>query len=213
MLAWMPLKLIVGPPNSGRTGAVLEEFRSQSARNPVLVVPTVDDVERFEGELTREGDAVIGATVGTFDQLFGLVARATDPPVGPALSRTQRRRLAREAVARAELKLLARSARRPGFPTALDELTSELQSALVDPATLGEHAAAAGPYEAEIASLYRAYIESREALGRHDDRSLAAATTAALRARPETWGSRPVFLYGFDDLTLEQLELIRELSR
>jgi ATP-dependent helicase/DNAse subunit B len=209
----MPLKLIIGPPNSGRTGVVLEGFRAAASRNPVLVVPTVDDVERFEAELTREGDAVIGATVGTFDQLFKLVGRATDAPVGPALSRTQRRRLAREAVARAELKLLARSARRPGFPAALEELISELQSALIDPATLGERATAAGPHEAEIASLYRAYVETRDALGRHDDHSLAAATTAALRARPESWGSRPVFLYGFDDLTLEQLELIRELSR
>ena len=91
----MPLKLIIGPPNSGRTGVVLEGFRAAVSRDPVLVVPTVDDVERFEAELTREGDAVIGATVRTFDQLFGLVARATDAPAGPALSQTQRRRLAR----------------------------------------------------------------------------------------------------------------------
>jgi hypothetical protein len=28
----------------------------------------------------------------------------------------------------------------------------------------------------------------------------------------ESWESRPVFLYGFDDLTVEQLELVRELS-
>ena len=82
----MPLKLIIGPPNSGRTGVVLEGFRAAVSRDPVLVVPTVDDVERFEAELTREGDAVIGATVRTFDQLFGLVARATDAPAGPALS-------------------------------------------------------------------------------------------------------------------------------
>ena len=209
----MPLKLIIGPPNSGRTGVVLEGFRTADSRDPVLVVPTVDDVERFEAELTRQGDAVIGATVGTFDQLFGLVARATDAPAGPALSRIQRWRLAREAVAGAELRLLARSARRPGFPAALEELLSELQSSLIDPATLSERAAAAGPYEAEIAALYRAYVETRDALDHHDDHSLAAATTAALRARPESWGSRPVFLYGFDDLTLEQLELIRELSR
>ena len=76
---------------------MLDGFRAAAARDPVLVVPTVDDVERFEEELTRDGDVVIGATVGTFDQLFALVARATDAPAGPALSRTQRLRLAREA--------------------------------------------------------------------------------------------------------------------
>src|SRR5262245_52470779 len=67
------LNLIVGPPNSGRTGRTLSAFRSAAAREPVLVLPTVDDVERFEQELTNDGDVVIGASVGTFDQLFGLV--------------------------------------------------------------------------------------------------------------------------------------------
>lgn len=212
MLGRMGVKLIVGPPNSGRTGKTLVAFRTAAARDPVLVVPTVDDVERFEEELTRDGEVVIGATVGTFNQLFGLVARATDAPAGPAVSRTQRLRLAREAASRAELRILATSSRRPGFPAALDELCSELQAALVDPVSLRERAAEAGPYELEIAALYESYLGLRDELGLHDDHSLAAAATAALRQRPEAWGKRPVFLYGFDDLTLEQLELVRELS-
>jgi ATP-dependent helicase/DNAse subunit B len=211
MLAAMPLSLIAGPPNSGRTGAILERFRATASRDPVLVVPTVDDVERFERELTSGGEPVIGASVCTFERLFALVARATGAPAGQALTPTQRRRIAREAVSRAELKLLAASSRRPGFAVALDELISELQAALVDPATLSECAAEAGPYELEVAALYEAYVAVRGDLGRHDQHSLAGAATAALRANPEAWGGRPVFLYGFDDLTVEQLELAREL--
>ncbi len=206
------LNLIVGPPNSGRTGAILDGFRAMSGNDPVLVVPTVDDVERFEEELTRGGDAVIGATVGTFDELFAMVARATDAQAGPAISRTQRLRLAREAASRAELRILAASSRRPGFPAALEELVSELQAALVDPVALREQAEAAGPYEVEVASLYASYLRVRDELDLADDHSRAAAATSALRARPEAWGSRPVFLYGFDDLTVEQLELVRELA-
>jgi ATP-dependent helicase/nuclease subunit B len=213
MLDPMALSLIAGPPNSGRTGAVLEGFRAAADRDPVLVVPTVDDVERFERELTSGGEPVIGASVCTFDRLFALVARATDAPTGPALSPTQRRRIAREAASRAEVKLLAASARRPGFPAALDQLISELQAASLDPITLRERAADAGPYELEIATLYEAYVGVRDQLGRHDDHSLAAAATTALRATPEAWGARPMFLYGFDDLTAEQLELIRQLAR
>src|SRR3954449_5146099 len=110
----------VGPPTSGRAGAVLAAFRSLASQDPVLVVPTVDDVERFEGELTRSGGAVIGASVGTFDRLFGLVARAVDAPAATPLTGTQRRRIAREAVARTRLKLLAASASRPGFPAELE---------------------------------------------------------------------------------------------
>jgi ATP-dependent helicase/nuclease subunit B len=212
MLARMGVKVIVGPPNSGRTGETLDGFRAAAARDPVLVVPTVDDVERFEEELTSDGDIVIGATVGTFDQLFGLVSRATDAPAGPAVSRIQRLRLAREAASQAELGILATSSRRPGFPAALEELVSELQAALVDPMALHERATEAGPYEVEIASLYESYLTVRDDLGLHDDHSVAAVATAALRERPDAWGARPVFLYGFDDLTLEQLEMVRELS-
>jgi ATP-dependent helicase/DNAse subunit B len=208
----MSVKLIVGPPNSGRTGRTLDAFRAAAARDPVLVVPTVDDVERFEDELTTEGEVVIGATVGTFDQLFGLVARATDAPAGPAISRIQRLRLASEAASRAELKVLATSSRRPGFPAALQELVAELQAAMVDPLALRERATEAGPYEVEIASLYESYLMVRDELGLHDDHSLAAAATASLRERRDAWGARPIFLYGFDDLTLEQLELVRELA-
>ncbi len=208
----MSVKLIVGPPNSGRTGRTLDAFRAAAARDPVLVVPTVDDVERFEDELTTEGEVVIGATVGTFDQLFRLVARATDAPAGPEISRIQRLRLASEAASRAELKVLATSSRRPGFPAALQELVSELQAAMVDPLALRERATEAGPYEVEIASLYESYLMVRDELGLHDEHSLAAAATAALRERRDAWGARPIFLYGFDDLTLEQLELVRELA-
>jgi ATP-dependent helicase/nuclease subunit B len=210
MLDRMALKLIIGPPNSGRTGAVLDGFRGMSGRDPVLVVPTVDDVERFEEELTHHG-AVIGAAVGTFKDLFSLVARATDGPASPPLSRIQRRRLTRQAVGRTELRLLAASSRRPGFPAALEELISELQAALIDPAMLTERAGEAGEYEREIARLYAAYAEVRAESGRRDDHTVAAETTAALKSRPEAWGARPVFIYGFDDLTREQLELVFEL--
>jgi ATP-dependent helicase/DNAse subunit B len=207
----MALKLIAGPPNSGRTGAILDAFRAEATGDPVLVVPTVDDVERFERELTS-GGALVGASVCTFDRLFGLVARATDAPAGPALTPTQRRRLAQEAVERTGLRLLAVSSRRPGFPAALDELISELQAAAIDPVTFAGRASEAGPYEQELGALYAAYREIREELDRHDDHSLAAAATSALRARPEAWDARPVLLYGFDDLTAEQLELVRTLS-
>ena len=212
MLGWMPLNLIIGPPNSGRTGAVLEGFRAAASRDPVLVVPTLDDAERFERELTSGGEAVLGATVCTFERLFELAGRVAGVTAPPALSQVQRRHVARVATARARgLRRLAVSARRPGFAVALDELISELQGAMVDPATLRERAAKAGPHELEIAELFEAYGVVRDQLGWADSHTLAAAAIAALRERPDAWKARPVFLYGFDDLTAEQLELLRGL--
>ena len=40
----MPLNLIQGPPNSGRAGAVRRRFAAVAERDPILVVPTLDDV-------------------------------------------------------------------------------------------------------------------------------------------------------------------------
>jgi ATP-dependent helicase/DNAse subunit B len=208
----MTLSLIVGPPNSGRTGRVLDGFRAAILRDPVLVVPTLDDAERFETELTAGGAAVLGATVCTFDRLFDLVAQAADVHTPPRLSAVQRTRVAREAVNRTEgLRLLAASSSQAGFAAALDDLVGDLQAARVDPGTLAERGAEAGPYETEVARLYASYSEVRDELGRADAHTLAASAISALAERPEAWGARPVFLYGFDDLTVEQLDLVRAL--
>ena len=74
----MALNLIAGPRTRAAPGRSSTRFRAAAARDPVLVVPTVDDVERFERELTSDGDAVVGATVCTFDRLFALVAGAAE---------------------------------------------------------------------------------------------------------------------------------------
>src|SRR5688572_13248638 len=106
----MALSLIVGPPNSGRTGKVIDGYLAAIQRDPVLVVPTLDDAERFETELTGRIGPVIGATVCTYERLFSLVAQATEVASTPPLSPIQRMRVAREAVARTGgLKLLAAS--------------------------------------------------------------------------------------------------------
>lgn len=192
---------------------MLKGFRAAIARDPVLVVPTADDTERFERELVSDGRVVLGATVCTFDRLFALVARATEVSARPPLSPVQRKRVAREAIERSSLRRLKVSARRPGFAAALDGLISELQAAAIDPASFRQRAAEAGDYELELAGLYEVFCTIRDQLGRDDSHTVAAAATAALRARPDSWGARPVFLYGFDDLTIEQLELLRELWR
>jgi len=79
----MGLKLIHGPPNSGRAGLVRERFAAALDRDPILVVPTVDDVFAFERELCQDG-AVLGGGAMTFGALFRTVATAAgSPPDSP----------------------------------------------------------------------------------------------------------------------------------
>ena len=56
------------------------------------------------------------------------------------------------------------------------------------------------------------YSDLREQAGRTDRGALAATVLAALRGGSEQ-PARPVFVYGFDDLTLIQRELLAELAR
>ena len=209
----MALRLISGPPNSGRTGAILDGFRDRLGRDPVLVVPTLDDSDRFENELCEWLGGVIGGSVGTFAQLFEQVGTAVGADARPPLTPVQRVRVAREGASRAELVQLARSRDRQGFAPALASLIDELQGVGLEPADFADRAADAGDYERELASLFTSYAEVRDELGRGDPHTSARAAIAGLRASGDAWQGRPVFLYGFDDLTGEQLDLVAELAK
>jgi RecB family exonuclease len=210
----MAISVIVGPPNSGRAVKVRERLEACLERDPVLVVPTGDDAARFERELCEPRGAVVGLAIRTFGSLFEDAARAAGLRLPPPLTAPQRLALLRAATTATPLRLLARSARRPGFVPALEGLIGELEAALVAPAELAAAAAELddGDYELELTALYGAYVDLRDRAGRSDAGSRAAATLSALSADPGAWGDRPVFVYGFDDLTRAQLELVAALG-
>ncbi len=214
MLGGMPISVIVGPPNSGRAGEIQARLKEGLDREPVLVVPTADDASRFERELCGPGGGLLGASINTFSRLTDEIAAATGADVRPLLSDAQRLAVIRFVARDTDLRLLAASRRQPGFPPALERLISELQAALVGPDELAAAAAGldGGEYEAELARLYQGYLQRREAAGRDDAHSAAAAVARSLRERPEAWASRPVLVYGFDDLTEEQLALLDALG-
>ena len=219
MLRTMSLALIVGPPNSGRAGEIRARLEAALDLDPVLVVPTLDDADRFERELcTRDGSrdsAVVGASIRTFRAFGEEIAAATGSELRPQLSGAQRLALVRAAVRQTQLEAFRGSAARRGFAPALERLISELQSSLLTPGALASAAAELedGAYESELARLYEAYV------------SMGATRPAATMPIPPfarsrsacasdrgAWGSRPVLLYGFDDLTEEQLELVAALT-
>src|SRR5215211_6980533 len=211
----MPLSLIVGPPNSGRAGEIQAHLAAALSRDPVLVVPTADDRARFERELCGRDRAVVGVSIQTFAGLSDEIAAATGAELKPRLSAVQRLSFVRATTRETDLDALSASAARRGFGPALERLIGELQAALVQPVDLAHVARLLddGAYESELARLYAGYEQRREAAGRDDQHSAARRVAAALREQPESWGSRPVFLYGFDDLTEEQLELLAALAR
>ncbi len=211
----MPLTLIHGPPNSGRAGRIQALFHEALDRGPVLVLPTRDDVYRFERLLCGSG-AVLGGSVMTFDDLFREVARVAGVPPGSELTTAQRLAAVGAGIAarRDTLGPLRRSAARPGFAVPLARLLDELQSAGLEPAALSSAARTleSSAYLDDLTALFAAYAELRDRLGLRDVHGLAQAAIEALHAAPASWGERPIFLYEPGELTGNQRRLLEGLS-
>ncbi len=211
----MPLKLIHGPPNSGKRGLIRRGFAATLDRDPVLVVPTVDDVFSFERELCR-GGAVLGGAAMTFGALFRTIATAAGAPPGSELTPDQRLRAIAVAVGTAGERLgpLRRSASHPGFAAAFERLLDELQGAGLEPEAVEASAATleGSAYLSDIATLFSAYAHARKRSGRIDSHGIAREAIALLRREGDFWGERPVFLYGLDDLTPNQFDLVATLA-
>ena len=210
----MPLKLIHGPPNSGRADRIQALFRAALDRDPVLVLPTLDDVFRFERSLCADG-AALGGSVLTFADLFREVAWACGAPAGSELTPAQRLAAVSAGIAaqRGGLGPLRRSAARPGFAIPFERLLDELQAAGLEPAALesGAQTLESSAYLGDLTALFAAYAEVRDGLGMRDVHGLAAAAIEALRAAPDAWGERPVFLYEPGEPTGNQRRLLAAL--
>ncbi len=211
--------MIHGPPNSGRRGEVLRRFRAVLDRDPVLVVPTEDDVFDFERELGAAGapmGAMLGGAAMTMWGLALTVLGAAGTPPGARLSSAQRLRAVAVAIEtrRGRLGPLRRSAGRSRFARALERLFDELQAAGVGPEAVEASAATleGSAYLGDVAALFGGYEEVRRRTGRADAHGIVREAIARLRADGSFWGERPVFLYGFDDLTENQFELVAALA-
>src|SRR5436305_12160390 len=110
----MPLTLLVGPANSGKVQSLLERYVAALAEDPVLIVPNRPDVDRIERDLLARTSALVGGTIGTFDDLFERLARGNGS-TRPVATEAQRALVVRNALRLAALNGLGRSARFPGF--------------------------------------------------------------------------------------------------
>ncbi len=219
----MPLTLITGPANAEKAGAILDAFRAEVRRGsePLLVVPTLADVDHYRRELARSGE-VFGVEILRFGWLIREIARRTGVH-GRRLATLERERVAAAAIAATELDALSAArdaAGGLGLARALVSLATELEEQRVDPGRFivalrawATQEPARERYASELGALYAAYRDLLKQLHRDDEPLATARALDALRDQPGRWGLTPVFLYGFDDLTALQLDAVGALSR
>ena len=201
----MPLRLIAGPANAGKVelllGRYLDALESPDGIEPVLIVPNRADVDRVELELLARRPALLGGTIGTFDDVFkGLAGGSTE--ARPQLGRAEQTLLVRRVVERADLNGLGRSAAHAGFVDALQQVLDELESGLLDP----------GAIEGELGALYSGYRDELDRLARWDRGLLRSQAVERLGTDLDAWHGEPVYAYGFEDLTGAEWALLEALA-
>lgn len=215
----MPLTLVTGPANSEKAGAVLDPFRAAIRRGAILVVPTFGDAERLRRSFAEE-EQVFGVRIEQFGGLLDEIARRTQVRPRP-LGDHARRRVLAAAIGDCALEELAEAAETAGFVGALERLADELRAQRVTPARFtqaltvwaADGDARRARYAAELGALYGAYRRRLEGLRREDPAGYHAAALDTLRREPAQWGTDAVFVYGFDDLTAQQLDALDALGR
>jgi ATP-dependent helicase/nuclease subunit B len=197
----MGLTLLAGPANAGKVALLLDRYLADSAREPVLIVPNRSDVERVERDLLGRCGALLGGSIGTFDDLFARIA-AGNGALRPVAGDAQRALLLRRVVASVRLADLSRSARFSGFPDALGSTIAELEAGLLDPDDL----------DGELAELYRAYRDELDRLGIWDADLRRRYAADRVAGDLSAWDGTPVYAYGFEDLTAAQWRLLEALA-
>lgn len=205
----MALNLIKGPLNSGRTGLIRGLVLDCASADPLIVAPTPAARRELERELCEAGGgALVGPSVTSPDGLAKAVLRAAGQAQPHPASPAQILALTQRAIDARQPRILARSARSPGFAAALARLFGDLRAARAD----ASQAAASDAYLGEILAIYAAFTEALAGSGVTDRPGLLIAARRALEANQASWGSRPVFLYSFDDMTRVQLDLVEALA-
>jgi ATP-dependent helicase/DNAse subunit B len=197
----MGLGLVVGPAKAGKIARLLEGYLESIELDPALIVPNRSDVDRIERDLLTRTGALLAGSIGTFDDLFRELALGGEE-ARPVTSDAQRALVARRVLERTPLDGLGRSARFAGFADALLAALGELESGLLEPQQL----------EGDLALLYAAYRAELDRLGLWDRDLLRRRAVERLRSELDAWDGRPVFAYGFEDLTGAEWGLLEALS-
>lgn len=194
----MPLTLITGTANAGKTGLIYAEIRSAMAagRGPVLIVPSEPDAERASKELS--GDFPVGTRVTTFDRFVTQLWNAIGD--GREIVTAPRRALLSAAA--------ARECGQSGGMAQLCEQCAVLLAEQTGTAWRAREPSAVPPVGRGLEGMLRAYARL---LGELDLLEPAEATYLLPDFRPDY--GRALLLHRFADFTASQEALIRDWAQ
>ena len=179
----MPLSLLAGPANAGKVALLLERYLGALDSDPILIVPNRPDVDRAERELLTRAGALVGGSIGTFDDLFERIAQRQRR----APARDQRRRSGRSCCGASSPGPRAASARFAGFRgrARLDGRRARVRPARARRARRRARRRSTAPTATELdrLGLWDRDLERRHAAERRRGRPRRLGAAAGVRVR------------------------------
>jgi ATP-dependent helicase/DNAse subunit B len=203
------MRLLTGPPGSGKTASILAQLRSSLASGDTavrLLVPTATLAQHLQNQLAREG---LVFPPGAVQTLHGFIkGYAAD---APEVSETALYLIVEAAARRLNRPEFARVVQLPGFSASLARTIAEFSSAGCDSARLAAHLPDA-PLGAAFLAVYRevdARLAERGLFTRAKRLEIAAQRIASHGIQ----GIHTVWLDGFHALPDPELGVIAALGR
>lgn len=206
------IRILSGPANSGKIASIMDGALSaaRDRRGAWIVVPTSADVARAELELAQRSGSVVGVRVGTFRHLAVHLA-AIDPgtKATPLVEHITMQRL------------LDRMPPPSGVPFSRHAASSALrivgqlrQASIAGKAARGDLLATLPVVERSYwTRIERAWADRINQLGVVDDAKVTQlAVRAVRRSTHDDQSQSPIFVYGFANLSSDQIALIGALS-
>lgn len=213
----MPLKLIVGPAQSGKRDEIMKRYVACLSDRPTLLVPNETDAATLRAEILKRQDVIIGANVVTFRRFLDQLAKEAGV-LRQCIEPLQRILILKQVAKQAKLSALLDSSKYSGFYKALDAFIGELGQEMNTPEVLERAFKAWAPtsykgldYFNDLLLLYRGYQSKLDQLNVTDSRHIGAEIVKAVRNGALSWGL-PVFIHGFDDFTTTQHKVIELLG-
>jgi ATP-dependent helicase/DNAse subunit B len=207
------MKLLIGPPGSGKTTHILDAVRSRLARGDDrfrLVVPTATMAEHLRNMLAREGLLVRVSRIVTLSRLISSLLPGRKTASGPELEF-----IVQESLARLRPRSFASTMDTPGLPAALASAIEELAGAGCGPDTwsaMGSMKVWTSPMMADLGRVYAdvdADLEQRQLiLGPR----LHAEAAAAI-AGGDLSDCDSLYFDGFYTLSPAEIAFIRSAAR
>lgn len=167
----MTVKLLIGPPASGKTKTCITKIQGLLTHKPLskvwVLVPDSQSAAYFRRRLANAGGG-LGVRVGTFSALFQEILEQQGlftPVISPALEHRLLLECIDGAYTADELRYYAAIRHKPGFISAVSNVISELRSAYISADHFLQFSQSSTNAKSELAQLYKRFVGRLNEIG------------------------------------------------